>query len=119
MDATSVTALGVIYALIKIVEKLIEKREKQKTPSYRDSFLEQLGGMMEANTKLLNSISAKQERFEPIIMSVDAETNYPHIWANNKQAKRTHDNVNTLVETTHELARMVGDTHDLIKKKAA
>ena len=110
MDYTQVGAIGLCYVLVKVIEKLIDIKAKPKALNpYREDFLERLGAMMEANTKELNKISESHAKIEPLIVATDLDTNFPHIWTNHKQAKRTHENVNRVLEFQEELAKTQND----------
>lgn len=122
MSATETGVLvAVIYGLLKAIEMLIkalvEKRNGKPQPAYKHDFMEQLTHMFAQLTESLKSIGDDVNQIKTPIIAVDQSTNWPRVWTDSPQSKRTHDNVSTLVDTTHELTKLVTETHELVKKK--
>lgn len=113
--------VAVIYGLLKAIEMLIkalvEKRNGKPQPAYKHDFMEQLTHMFAQLTESLKSIGDDVNQIKTPIIAVDQSTNWPRVWTDSPQSKRTHDNVSKLLETTEELAKIAGETQDLIKKK--
>lgn len=120
MDIQSAGVLGLLYALVKLVEKLVDKREKAKQPShYREDFLEKLGAVLEAQTHRIEASTAhfnqRLDSYDKIVLAVDPSTNYPRMWADSPQQKRTHDNVSNLIDIQEEMAKSVIEIHKAVK----
>jgi hypothetical protein len=112
MDKTEIAAvIAIVYGLLEAVKlltkALIDKKNgvTKPQPTYKHDFMEKLGEMMEAHAKILNGIASRMERVEPLILAVDPATNYPRIWSDSPQQKRTHDNVSNLVELQEEMVK--------------
>lgn len=108
MDTQTAGLLGLCYALVKIVEKILDQKYK-KVP-YREDFMERLGVMMEAHTNAIKEFREHQQRIEPIILATD-ENLTPRLWPDKGQAKRTHDAVGNLVDITEEMGKSVSEIH--------
>lgn len=127
MDTKETVALvAVIYALLKSIEMLVKavvdkKKEKSSPRPYmhKEDIFEQLTAMFRQMTEALKEIRSDVGSMKPTIMALDPNTNWPRTWTDSPQQKRTHDNVNRLVEVTEEIAKTTSETNEIVKKKAA
>ncbi len=91
------------------------KGRGEKLPDYKNKFLDELGDMLRAHTEEIREVNSQLTKFTPIIMAVDGN-NYPKVWSDHEQQRRTHENVNSLTESVPEIAKTLGEVH---KKLAA
>lgn len=121
MDILEFLKHGISGGLIAIIWYLIHQNGKKKQgdlPQYKSKFLEELGAVLHEHTASMQRIEHRLEKYDPIILPVDPETNYPNIWSNNRQAKRTHETVSAINETLSELVNMTAEIDEKVSHHA-
>ncbi len=116
MDKTETAAvIAIVYGLLEAVKlltkALIDKKNGVKPqPAYKNDFLEHVGKFFQEMTESLREMHTDIKEIKHISVVVDPVTNFPRIWNDSPQAKRTHDNVNRLADVTEEIAKTVTET---------
>lgn len=102
-------ASGALGFSLWIIWNLIKNRGKEKSAPYRQDFLEKLGNMLQTHTDEIKKMSTHLEEQGKVILAVD-DNNWPKTWgADSPMAKRTHQNVNTVLETQEEMAKNIAE----------
>ena len=117
MDFTELGKHGISGMLVMVIWYLVHQKQAKNGGTGKHDFMEELGRMMAAQTKILNESHEHIQKMAPVIMATD-DNLIPRSWADKKQGQRTHDNVSNLVDIQTELVKVVQDTYLEVKKHA-
>jgi hypothetical protein len=109
---------AIILASLKAFAAWEKKQGRgESLPAYKNKFFDELGDMMRAHTEEIRTVNSHLAKYDPLITAVD-QNNYPKVWSDHEQLRRTHENVNNLMEINEELVKVVQDTYLEVKKNA-
>ena len=84
---------------VAVIWWFTHQKNRRNGNTGKDHMLEKLADLLEAYTK-------RMESYDKVILATD-DMNYPKIWSDHGQQVRTHQTVNTILETQEELVKLV------------
>ena len=102
-------ASGLVGFCLLIIWNLVKNKGKAGSSPYRQDFLEKLGEMLQRHTHEIQQVSAHLAEQGKVVLAVDPVTNFPRLWNDSPQQKRTHDAVTNLLEMQEEIAKSVSE----------
>lgn len=117
MDKAETAAIiAVMYGLLEAVKLLAKalidkKKGAAPQPAYKHDFMEQLKEAFAELTDSLRSMQADVQQIKSVTSTVDPATNWPRVWSDTPQQKRTHDSVGNMAAILQENSAMITEIH--------